>query len=529
MHTLLNVSSSPHMRDKNTIQTIMLDVIIALIPVILTSIYYFGNDALILIGVSVSSCVFFEYIWQKIFGQKVTVLDLSAVITGILLAFNLPSQVPVYTVVVGAFVAIILVKQCFGGIGQNFLNPALTARIFLLLVYPVQMTDFSAEILTDISMDIVASATIENDAVTGATTTEIDLLSGATPLVLLDNNDIENLPSMIDAMTGNITGTLGETSALAILLGGLYLLYKQVITWHIPVFYIGTIFISATLYGGLTTGLYHIMLGGVMLAGVFMLTDYTTTPMTVKGQIIFAIGAGLLTFVFRVFSAYPAGVSYSILFMNLAVPLIDRFVYNRVFGGEKRGIKEALKLGMMMGIMALICAGVLSIVNFVTAPIIQGKISIEENSTLFELNFYAEEFVEVAFDDGEERQVFIGTSNGKYVGAVVKIVSQGYVGPIDMLVGIDNENLVTGIYFLSHTESARFGANMVNDDFKNQFINRKTPLIVTKTEAKDNEISIVAGSTITTNAVVSAVNEAVEFIKNNKNVEDVIKSFGGWQ
>lgn len=307
MEKLLKVSSSPHIRANHSIQSIMLDVIIALIPSILVSVYFFGVKALFLIVVTVLSCLAFEGLWQKITKQAVTIRDLSAVVTGILLAFNLPVDVPFYVAIVGAFVAIILVKQFFGGIGQNFMNPALAARAFLLAAYPTAMTQFSIG---------------------------VDVSTGATPLVLMKQGNLEHLPSLIDVIIGNIGGCLGEVSALAILIGGIYLLYKKVITWHIPGCYIGTVLIMTLLFGGygVQESFYSLMIGGVMLGAFFMATDYTTTPMTIKGQVIFAIGAGIITSIIRLFGGYPEGVSYSILLMNLTVPLIDRYLNIKRFG-----------------------------------------------------------------------------------------------------------------------------------------------------------------------------------------------------
>lgn len=311
MEKLLKVSSSPHIRAKHTVQSIMLDVIIALLPALLVGVYFFGVKAFILIVVSVVSCVAFELIWQKSTKQKITIRDLSAVVTGLLLAFNLPAEAPIYIPIVGAFVAMILAKQFFGGIGQNFINPALAGRAFLLAAYPTAMTSFA---------------------------TNVDATTSATPLALLKQGELQGLPSLMDAFIGNIGGCIGEVSAVALLLGGLYLIYKKVITWHIPTFYIGSVFVMTLLFGGngFYESFYSLMLGGVMLGAFFMATDYTTTPMTIKGQIIFAVGAGCITAVIRLFGGYPEGVSYSILLMNLLVPLIDRYVKTKRFGEVKK-------------------------------------------------------------------------------------------------------------------------------------------------------------------------------------------------
>lgn len=316
MEKILTVSSSPHTRASHTTQSIMRDVIIALTPALLAGIFFFGLRALWVTLLSVVSCVGWEWIWQKIFKKEVTIKDLSAVVTGLLLAFNLPSTVPFFVVIVGSLVAIILAKQIFGGIGQNFINPALVARAFLLAAYPQAVTTFTAPM-----------------GITG-----VDAVTTATPLALMKEGLLKELPSFLDVFLGNKGGCIGEISALALLLGAAYLLIRGVIRWHIPVFYLGSLFLVTWLCGGEGLGMsfYSLFLGGAILGAFFMATDYTTSPMTVKGQIIFAIGGGVIASVIRLFGGYPEGVSYSILLMNLTVPLIDRYVKLTRFGGGKK-------------------------------------------------------------------------------------------------------------------------------------------------------------------------------------------------
>lgn len=330
MDKLLNVSSSPHQRQAHSVSSIMRDVIIALIPALLVGTYLFGVRAFLLTIVSVTSCVAFEAIWQHFTHQPLTIKDLSAIVTGLLIAFNLPATAPIYVPIVGAFVAIILAKQCFGGIGQNFINPALAARAFLLAAYPQAMTSFEAPERFIGNVSQVVSDTIGGSSA-------VDALAGATPLVALKTQNVLAMPTMLDAFLGNVGGCLGEVSALAILLGGLYLLYRKVITWHIPVCYLGTMFLMTLLFGGVgvQASFTSLFLGGAMLGAFFMATDYTTNPMTLKGQIIFAVCAGIIASVIRLFGGYPEGVSYSILIMNLAVPIIDKFVKPIRFGGGK--------------------------------------------------------------------------------------------------------------------------------------------------------------------------------------------------
>ena len=303
----LVVASSPHFRAHATVQTIMGDVLIALAPALAAALYFFGFKAFTVIAVCVLASVVSEAAWQKLMGHPQTIKDLSAVVTGLLLAFNLPPTVPLWLAAFGSIFAIIVVKLFFGGIGQNIVNPALAARAMLLASWPVAMTTW---------------------AVDGMTT--------ATPLALLKEGTAAILPTLSDVFIGHVGGCLGETSVLALLLGGAYLLWRKVISWHIPVIYISTVFVLTALLGreGWMTGnpLYEIFLGGLMVGAFFMATDYTTSPMTKKGQVIFASGCGILTTLIRLYGGYAEGVSYSILIMNLFVPLIDRVTVPRIFG-----------------------------------------------------------------------------------------------------------------------------------------------------------------------------------------------------
>lgn len=327
MENMLFVNSSPHIRSEVTTQRLMLDVIIALIPAAFAGIYFFGSRAALLIAVTVVSCVGFEYITRKVLKRSNTIGDLSAVVTGLILALNLPSTLPIWMAVIGSFFAIVIVKQLFGGLGYNFVNPALAARAFLLVSYGAKMTSWTPP-LTMPAADV--------DAVSLATTEGIDAVSFATPLGALKGGG--QLPKLFDMFIGNIGGSLGETSALALIIGGIYLLVRGVITWHIPVIYIGTVGLLAWIMGpeGLFTGnpLFHILAGGLMLGAIFMATDYTTSPMTKKGTIIYAIGCGVLTMLFRLYTNMPEGVSYAILLMNVSVPILDRCTKPARFGGK---------------------------------------------------------------------------------------------------------------------------------------------------------------------------------------------------
>ena len=313
------VSGTPHVRSKESIQSIMRDVIIALVPATAAGIYYFGMNALVLVIAAIVSAVAFEALCQKVMKKPVTVSDLSAVVTGLLLAMNLPAAAPVWVAIVGSAFAIIFGKQLFGGLGQNFINPALAGRAFLLASYPTEMTTWSVPN----GLEVADAATY------------------ATPLAQLKAGQLD--ANLVDLMLGKCGGTIGETCAIALIIGGVYLLYKHVISWKIPVIYIATVAILFAVIGrqGMRMPLQEIMAGGVMLGGIFMATDYASSPVTPKGQIIFAVGAGLITYLIRTFGGYPEGVSYSILIMNCAVPLIERFTEPTIFGALPKAKKEA--------------------------------------------------------------------------------------------------------------------------------------------------------------------------------------------
>lgn len=327
---MLKISTNPHMQTSRNTRAIMLDVIIALIPAAIAAVLFFGVDALRVILTSVAACVMFEWIackyWLK---TQNTTTDLSAVITGLLLAFNLPAEMPCWMIIIGAFISIIIAKVCFGGIGQNIFNPALIGRVFLFISFPVQMTSWPKPYFFHL---------VSPDGQTGAT--PLRIIKTLSKTTNVEEMNTMELPSYLDMFLGNIGGCIGEISALAILIGLGYMLYRKVITWHIPVYYLATVLIITSILYMITGDikflpLAHMLSGGLMLGAVFMATDYTTSPMTQKGQIIFAIGCGLLTVIIRAFSAYPEGVSFAILIMNALVPLIDKISVQRYYGEVK--------------------------------------------------------------------------------------------------------------------------------------------------------------------------------------------------
>ena len=328
MSNLLNISSSPHVRSKTSTKSIMYDVIIALMPATLFGIYNFGIKAAVLIAVCVATCVLTEYIWQKAMKLPLTVSDGSAALTGLLLALNLSSTFPIWMAILGSVFAIIIVKQLFGGLGQNFMNPALGARCFLMVSFAGKMTSFTY------------------DGVTGATPLAIikngDKTTAVADLLAAGDGQSQVATSVTNMFFGTIGGTIGETCTLAILLGAAYLLVKKIISWKIPVCYIATFAIFVIIFGGRGMDMTYLAAqlcgGGLMLGAFFMATDYVTSPITSKGQIIFGILLGVLTGIFRVFGASAEGVSYAIIICNLLVPLIEKVTIPVPFG--KEGIKD---------------------------------------------------------------------------------------------------------------------------------------------------------------------------------------------
>lgn len=314
---MLIVSSSPHLRSDESVRRIMLDVIIALMPAAIGSVYFFGMNALKLILISVASALFFEAVIQKMFKKEVTINDFSAIITGMLLAFNLPASAPWWVAVFGSGFAIIIVKQFFGGLGSNFMNPALGARAVLVASWPVIMTNYVMP--------------------------GVDAVTGATPLNIIKYGGGE-LPSLVDMFIGNIGGSLGETSALLLLLGGIYLIIRKVIDWKMPVIFIGSTGIMLLLLGvGTDEIMYHLLGGGLFLGGFFMITDYASGPITPMGKIIVGVGAGFLTAIIRTKGGYPEGVSYAILLMNISTPLIEKLTKPKIFGRKEAGFFGKLK------------------------------------------------------------------------------------------------------------------------------------------------------------------------------------------
>mgnify|MGYP004618558957 FL=1 len=327
----LIASSSPHIRSNENTRSIMLDVIIAMLPALFWAIYNFGFKALISVVVSIVACLFWEWLYRKLLKKPQSIGDLSAVVTGMLLAFVCPPELPWWALIIGAFFSIVVVKQLYGGIGCNFLNPALAGRAILLASYATAMTTWTLP------------------------TSKIDtVVSTATPLAIMKEGTVEKFTeltanySVADMFIGRVGGSLGEVSALALLLGGAWLLIRKVISWHTPVAFIGTVAILTLISApagidNVQYMLYNVFGGGLMLGAIFMATDYATSPVTKPGQLIFGIGCGLITCFIRRFGSYPEGVCYSILIMNCTTWLLDKYIRPTIYGAVKKEKKEAAK------------------------------------------------------------------------------------------------------------------------------------------------------------------------------------------
>ena len=323
----LIASSSPHIRSKDDTRSIMVDVCIAMLPALFMSVAVFGINALILTVVSVVACVFWEWLYRKLMKKTCSVGDFSAVVTGMLLALVCPVSLAWWQIVIGAFFAIVVVKQLYGGIGCNFLNPALAGRAVLVASYAGAMTSWvkPAEKFFAVSADVT---------------------TGATPLALMKDGAFDQLPELSDMFLGFIGGSLGETSAIALLIGLLYLLIRKVISWEIPVAYVATVAVISLIsapagIGAVDYMLYSVLGGGLLLGAIFMATDYATSPVTKPGQLVFGIGCGLLTVLIRRFGSYPEGVCYSILIMNCCTWLLDKYIKPTIYGAPKKEKKEA--------------------------------------------------------------------------------------------------------------------------------------------------------------------------------------------
>ena len=524
MENTFKISSSPHVRDKRSTQSIMLDVIIALLPATIFGIVNFELNAMILILTCVVACVLFEWLYEKLMNKKVTISDLSAVVTGLLLALNLSPDVPVWMAILGSAFAILIVKQLFGGLGYNFMNPALGARCFLLISFAGRMTSFSYD---------------------GVTT--------ATPLAVLKNTGDVSDVNVLHMFLGNIPGTIGETSVVCLLVGAAYLLIRRVIKPVIPFVYIGTFAVLIMIYAlasgrgfDLTYLVAHLCGGGLMLGAFFMATDYVTSPITPKGKVVFGVILGLLTFCFRIYGGSAEGVSYAIIFSNLLVPLIERWTQPKSFGegaelaaqGDPSGTKSKMDTKSIVVatiailIITIIAGFALAYVYKITKkPISDAEQAAKEEAykTVFAdadsfesyADFDADSAANILKDAGFnadiDEVVTAKSSDGSVLGYVVTVTShEAYSGDLQLAMGVADDGTTKGISFLSLAETAGLGMEADTDSFKSQFAGKNVAQFkYTKSGATvDEEIDALSGATITTNAVTNAVNAGLTYVQS---------------
>lgn len=541
----LKISASPHVRSDATTADIMSDVMIALVPATAFGVYLFGMHAALLVLACVVSAVLAEFIYEKLFKLPVTIGDFSAVVTGLLLAMNLPPELPIWMGVLGSVFAIIVVKQLFGGLGKNFMNPALAARCFLLLSFGASMTRFVYD---------------------GVTT--------ATPLALLKNGSSVNLKDMFLGFTG---GTIGETSALALLIGAGYLLIKRVISPKIPLVYIGTFAIAMTIYAVVKDKdvvkfvLCEICGGGLMLGAWFMATDYVTSPITPVGKIIYGIILGLLTFVLRIFGNGAEGVSYAIIMSNILVPLIEMATKPKAFGegaelseedkkkkkedkkdekkeadakeeakseakndaSDGKDIKGIFKAICAIMLITVIMGAILGTVYSVTKEPIEKAEEKAKQEAYKDVFPEADNIVTIGEENLDYKQVndliqsfgfthdtideisYAVDADKNLIGFIVVVTNDnGYGGDIQMVVGMRTDTTITGLAFLVLDESPGLGMEADKDKFKSQFIGKhETRYEYSKTGAVvENQIDAISGATITTSAVTDGINAAVALI-----------------
>ena len=525
MSDLMNISASPHIRDNSSVRRIMLDVIIALMPAAIYGVYRFGWSSLLILVTCIIASMFFEALFQKFSGKEITVSDCSAALTGLLIGMNMPPHIPLYIPIIGCAFAIIMVKQIFGGLGHNFMNPALAARCFLLISFAQHMTSFS-----------------------------LDGVSGATPLAMLQETGTASRETVINLITGNVSGTIGETSAILLILGGIYLVIRKVISPVIPLTYLGTFIVFTVIFGGhlgqsdfLMYELTQLFGGGLMIGSIFMATDYATSPITKKGRIIYGVFIGLLAGMFRVFGASAKGVSYAIITGNMITPLIDKYTCPKAFGvvrgKQKKSDSEtepaqkqptekfrapvsvkAKTLCAMISI-TIIAGAALGYIYLQTKDTISQRQKEETYAAYFEICEGATEFDIIDADfksilsssDSDYGNIEIGDvleakdKSGNTVGAVVDITSKdGYGGDIRLVVGADTNSTVTGVKILNINETAGLGMN-AERDIVPQYKGKSGHLDLTK---NGGEIQAISGATITSKAVTNAVNAALYIISN---------------
>ncbi len=512
MDGLFHVSSSPHVRGKDTTASIMYDVAIALVPATLFGIYRFGLYAALILLVAIVFAILSEYMFERLTNQKVTISDGSALVTGLLLGLNLPATVPLWMPALGSAFAILFVKQFFGGLGQNFMNPALGARCFLLISFTGLMGNFN-----------------------------VDGVSGATPLALLKSGENVDVAASFLGLTN---GTIGEISALALIIGGIYLLIRKVITWHIPVIYVLSFVVFEILFAGHGADarflLAEVFSGGLMLGAIFMATDYASCPITKNGKILYAVILGVLTGILRTLGSSAEGVSYAIILSNIMVPLIERITMPKAFGFQKNALVGKQKISPKIYKPAIALVGITAVAGLLLGVVYElTKGPIEDAELKAKAAAYAAVCPQasdfVAAEDLDEytasitapdgtvadgqfgKVVYDGNyagldEDGNVVGYVVNVTTkEGFGGDISISVGMDPEGKTTGLAFLTINETAGLGMNALNESFYTQYIDKQVDAfsVVKGAASADNEISALSGASFTSNAVTNAVNAAL--------------------
>ena len=528
-----HVSSSPHLRTEVTTRRLMTDVCIAMLPALLWGVYHFGIYSLFVTAATVIACVLSEYAFEYFMGKPITIKDMSAVVTGMILALNMPPEIPVWIPMLGGVFAIIVVKQLYGGLGQNFMNPALAARCFLLISFAKPMTDFSVEAMP-------------------WATKVVDGVSGATPLAYLKAGGEVDLVSLL---IGNIPGTIGEVSVIALLIGAAYLVFRKVISLRIPLSYILTVLVFTALFSGRGLDPYYflceICAGGLIFGAFFMATDYVTGPLTPDGQIVYGIVMGILTGLFRLFGGSAEGVSYAIILGNVLCPLIEKYTVPTAFGKgkyQKNKNKSAeSKLNRMVVVKTFVITLVSGVLLGGVYVLTKEPIEAANRAALYaayeELVPGASEYKDMSENealaaaventnallsaDGTYGDVTVNNlvtatdESGNVMGYIVDVTDhEAYDGDIEITVGYmpdeSGELKNTGISFLAITETAGLGMKAQNPEFKDQFTGKpamadNAPLSLTVTKsgnAGDTEINAISGATVTSKAVTNAVNAA---------------------
>src|SRR3989339_4208 len=467
------ISSSPHINSKETTSKIMFSVFFALIPAGIWGILKFGVYSAVVIFTSVLSCVLFEFISQRyIFKTKIRILDGSSILIGLLMAYCLPTSVKIWQIFIGSFFAIVLAKESFGGTGYNIFNPALIGMAVIRILFPADMVGV-----------------------------QVDGITQATPLGIMKWNVDMQLAGFTDLFIGNIQGSIGEVSKLLLILGAVYLFLKRIISWHIPAMYISTVFILSAIFK--QNPISQILSGGLILGAFFMATDYVTSPIFARGKIIFGIGCGLLTFSLRKFGIFTESVGYSILIMNLSVPLLDGFNFKKDFMAMKINIKKYVYIFFLVSGILYIATNLFSFKKIhISKP--------PDKSIIFK------EVLPMAADFIERENYTEGLDeNKRIIGYILIIKTEGYSGQIDAIFGVDNKFKITGIKIISQNETPGVGSRIEEKDFLNQFTGKLTEECVIKEDG--GKIDAVTSATISSRAITDAIREKMAiFLKHVK-------------